>query len=140
MEKLGEHMYMDISSIQGIGLGGSRFWCLLGDKLTKMKWTTFLKIKPDISPRVSAFFKKREHKYSKTIKVIWCKNAVENVVLETTCKRKGLNINFEFTAPEMLQDNGVVKRAFATLFGRLRAMMNEAKCPESLRRFTDWVC
>jgi hypothetical protein len=28
----------------------------------------------------------------------------------------------------------VVERAFATLFGRARAMMNEAKFPESLRK------
>jgi hypothetical protein len=28
----------------------------------------------------------------------------------------------------------VVERAFATLFGRVRAMMNEAKFPEGLRK------
>ena len=56
------------------------------------------------------------------------------MVLATTCKREGLGIDFEFTAPGTPQLNGVVEREFATLFGRVREMMNEAKFPESLRQ------
>jgi hypothetical protein len=43
-------------------------------------------------------------------------------------------INFEFTAPGMPQHNGVVAREFITLFGRVRAIMNDAKFPECLRK------
>ena len=134
VEKPGERIYMDISSIQAVGLGGSRFWCLLVDESTKMKWSIFIKRKSDLGPRVIKFFKELKNNYSKTIKVIRCDNAGENMALATTCKREGLGINFEFTAPGTPQHNGVVERAFATLFGRVRAMMNEAKFPEGLRK------
>ena len=80
------------------------------------------------------FLKKLSQKYSRTLKVIQCNNAEENVTLATTFKREGLGINFEFTAPETPQHNSVVERAFATLFGRVRAMLNKAKFPESLRK------
>jgi hypothetical protein len=134
VEKPGECIYMDISFIQAVGLGGSKFWCLLVDESTKMKWSIFLKRKSDMGPRVIEFFKELRNNYSKTIKVIRCDNAGESMALATTCKREGLGINFEFTAPGTHQHNGVVERAFATLFGRVRAMMNEAKFPESFRK------
>jgi hypothetical protein len=134
VQKLEECVSIYISSIQAVGLGSSRFWCLLVDESTKMKWSIFLKSKSDMGPRIIKFFKELKHKYSKIIKVIWCNNAGENMVLETTCKREGLGINFEFTAPGTPQHNGVVERAFAILFGRVKAMMNEAKFPESFRK------
>jgi transposase InsO family protein len=94
-----------------------------------------LKRKSEIGPRVIKFFNERKNNYSKTIKVIRCDNARENVALATTCKREELGINFKFTAPGTPQHNGVVERAFATLFVRGRAMMNEAKLfPKSLRK------
>jgi hypothetical protein len=87
-----------------------------------------------MGPRVIKFFKELKNKCSKIIKVIRCHNAGKNMVLATTCKKEELGINFEFTAPETPQHNGAVNRAFAILFGRARAMMNEAKFPESLRK------
>ena len=88
VEKSGERIYLDISSIQAVGLGGSRFWCLLVDEFTKMKWSFFLRRKSDMVQKVTDFFKELKHKYSKTIKVIRCDNAGENMVLAETCKRK----------------------------------------------------
>ena len=133
VEKSGGRIYLDISSIQAVGLGGSRFWCLLVDEFTKMKWSFFLKRKSDMVDRVIPFFKDLKHKFSKTVKVIRCDNAGENMALAATCKKQGLGIDFEFTAPGTPQHNGVVERAFATLFGRVRAMLNEAKFPDKLR-------
>ena len=49
------------------------------------------------------------------------------MVFIATCKREGFDIGFEFTAQGTPQHNSVVERAFATLFGRVRAMMNIAK-------------
>jgi hypothetical protein len=43
----GEKLYFNISPIQAVGLGGSRFWCVLIDEFTKMKWSFFLKWKLD---------------------------------------------------------------------------------------------
>jgi hypothetical protein len=81
--------------------------------------------------KVIAFFKELKHKFSQTVKTI--NNAGENMLLVATCKSEILGINFEFTAPRTLQQNGVLKRALAAHFGLVRAMMNEAKFPESLR-------
>jgi hypothetical protein len=133
-ESAGERLYLDISSIQATGLGGSKFWCLLVDELTKMKWSFFLKKKSDQVEKVVTFLKELKLQSSKMVKMIRCDNAGENQALSSACKKENLGISFEFTAPGTPQHNGVVERAFATLFGRTRAMMNEAKLPESLRK------
>ena len=38
-----------------------------------------------------------------------------------------MDARFEFSTPGTPQQNGVVKRAFATLYGRVQAMLNYAK-------------
>jgi transposase InsO family protein len=65
-------------------------------------------------------------KHGKQVKFIRCDTAGENKILEATCKKKGLGIIFEFTAPGTPQQNGMVERAFATLYGSMRAMMKTA--------------
>ena len=49
------------------------------------------------------------------------------------CKKVYPKISFEFTAPNTPQQNGKVERAFATLYGRVRSMMNGAGLTGSLR-------
>ena len=44
-----------------------------------------------------------------------------------TCKQDGLGVNFEYTATGMLQQNGCIEHKFATLFNRVRAMLNGGK-------------
>ena len=53
-------------------------------------------------------------------------NAGENKMLARHCDENEMSIKFEYTAPGTLQQNGVVERAFVTLIGRGRAMMNYA--------------
>ena len=62
----------------------------------------------------------------KTVKYIRCDNAGENVKLKEECDRLNLGIEFEFTAPSTPQQNGIVEQKFATLYGRGRALLNEA--------------
>ena len=38
----------------------------------------------------------------------------------------GMDARFEFSAPGTPQEKGVVERAFATLYGRVRTMLNYA--------------
>ena len=42
-------------------------------------------------------------------------------------------VQFEFTAPDTPQQNGRVERKFATLDGRVRAMLNRAHLPKAIR-------
>jgi len=67
------------------------------------------------------------------VKYIRCDNAGENQVLERECKELGLGIKFEYTSPDTPQQNGVVERAFGTLWSRVRAMMNNAMFPRAQR-------
>ena len=60
------------------------------------------------------------------MKSIRCDSAGENKVLERESDKKELGIIFEYTAPGTPQQNGVVERAFSTVMGRARAMMNHA--------------
>ena len=54
--------------------------------------------------------------------------------MDEACKQEGLGIQFEYTAPGTPQQNGRVERKFATLFGRVRAMLNGGGFPEELRK------
>ena len=60
------------------------------------------------------------------MKIIRCDNAGENKVLERESDKNELGIIFEYTASGTPQQNGVVERAFVTVMGRARAMMNHA--------------
>ena len=60
------------------------------------------------------------------VKFIRCDNAGENKKLEEKCDTQGLGISFEYTATGAPQQNAYVERAFPTLMGRARAMMNFA--------------
>ena len=60
------------------------------------------------------------------VKIIRCDNAGENKVLERESDKNDLGIIFEYTAPGTPQQCGVVERAFVTVMGRARAIMNHA--------------
>ena len=55
-----------------------------------------------------------------------CNNAGENQAFEKEYIEKELGIVFKYTAPGTPQQNGVVERAFATMLGKTRAIMNGA--------------
>ena len=51
-------------------------------------------------------------------------------MLESACIDNELGIVFEYTAPGTPQQNGVEERAFATMLGKTRAIMNGAGLDE----------
>ena len=59
------------------------------------------------------------------VNYIWCDNAGEILALEMVCKQEGLGIHFEYTIPSTPQQNGRVKRKFASLFGY--SMLNDGR-------------
>ena len=60
------------------------------------------------------------------VKIIRCDNAGVNKVLERESDKNEMEITFEYTAPVTPQQNVVVERAFVTVMGQSRAMMNHA--------------
>jgi hypothetical protein len=73
------------------------------------------------------FIKDIQVKQNKNVKHIRCDNAGENSTLETLLHKEGFGIIFEYSARSTPQQNGKVERAFATLYGRMRAMMLTAR-------------
>ena len=57
---------------------------------------------------------------------IRCDNSGENVAFKNQAKEEGLGLSFEFTAHQTPQQNGQVEHKYATLFGRVQAMLNSA--------------
>ena len=116
----GERLYMDISSVKQRSYGGSKFWCLIVDQHTRMKWSIFLKKKSDLGDKVILFLKNLHEKDKVIIQNIRCDGAGENKTLKEKCKgTTGLaHIEFEFTPRDTPQYNGTVERAFATLWTR----------------------
>ena len=68
----------------------------------------------------------KDEQYCIDIKYIHGDNARENKALQQHLKNDGLKIQFEFTAPDTPQQNGIVEHAFPTLMGHTKTMMNYA--------------
>jgi hypothetical protein len=61
-------------------------------------------------------------------------NSGENKTLQQEAdKDSEIKLQFEFPSPYTPQQNGRIERKFATLWGKVRAQLNSAKLPWSLR-------
>jgi hypothetical protein len=126
-------IYVDIGPIAIKSAGKSKYWLLVVDEATKFKWSYFLKNKSDLPKTMVQFLRDRTNE-GKIIKSVRLDNAGENKVFSTVSKDSGYGtIKFEFTAPGTPQQNGVVERAFPTLLGRVRAMMNQSGFTKKMR-------
>ena len=122
----GERMYLDSSSKRKPNIGGRQHWVMLVDEATKYKKSFFLKKKNEQVQPIIDWIKSFEKRQEILVKIIRCDNAGENKVLERESDKNEFGIIFEYTAPGTPQLNGVVERAFVTVMGRARAMMNHA--------------
>ena len=132
----GERMYLDISTVRKPSMGGRQHWVMLVDEASKYKKSFFLK-KEQVEPIVDCI-KALKARHEIQVKIIRCDNAGENKVLERESDKNELGIIFEYTAPGTPQQNGVVERAFATVMGRARAMMNPAGLTMAKRQHLWW--
>ena len=98
-----------------------------------MKWSFFLKHKDNQYDVILNFIKKFINTTKHTIKLWRCDGAGENKKLPDILAKDNIYIQFKFTPRETPQYNGIVERAFATLYGRVRAMLNGAKLPKNVR-------
>jgi hypothetical protein len=115
----GERLMIDISSIKGESFGGSKYWLLILDDCTDQCWSKFLTAKSHTAKVLVPFIKEQKNKHDKTVKYIRCDNAGENKATNTACAKKGLGIQFKYTAPVTPQQNGRVEPKFATLYDRV---------------------
>ena len=62
-----------------------------------------------------------------------CDNAGESKSFEDLSKKEVLGIKFEYTSPSSTQQNGNFERKFATLYGKVRSMLDDAHLTPNLR-------
>ena len=60
-------------------------------------------------------------------------NSCENIGLKNKLEKDGIGTIIEFTSPNTPEQNGQVERSFATLWGRVRAMLNNSGVNPDLR-------
>ena len=70
--KKGERLYINISSIKRHSYGGSKFWVLIVDDFTKMKWSLFLKNKSELTDKVLPFLKTMHEEVKVIVQSIRC--------------------------------------------------------------------
>jgi len=129
----GERLHMDISSIKARSFGGAKYWLLVLDEATGFIFSFFLHRKKDTAQIIVDLIRHLRTK-GKLTKFIRCDNAGENLATEKLCRQMGLGIDFEYSAPNSPQQNGRVERRFATLFGRVRSMLNAAHLNQEFRK------
>ena len=110
----GERLCIDTSSVKSKSYGGNKYWSLAVDDATGMTFASFIARKGQVKEHIVPLIHQLRNK-GKTVKYIRCDNAGENIKLKEECDRQKLGIEFEFTAPNTPQQNGVVERKFATL-------------------------
>lgn len=131
----GERLYIDISLIKSKSAGGKKHWLLVVDEATDMKFSIFMKKKSHLPGEMMKLLEELRVK-GKPVRFIRLDNAGENKSFQERAKKNKhtCEIQFEFTAPGTPQQNGVVERAFPTLMGRVRAMMNQAGFTRAVRQ------
>ena len=110
-EKPGERLYIDISSVSKKSAGGKKFWALIVDDATRMKWSRFLTKKDELAEKVMPLVRQL-NATGRTVRYVRMDNAGENLALADELREIGVTV--EFVAPNTPQQNGVVKQAFAT--------------------------
>jgi hypothetical protein len=97
-------------------------------------WSYFVPDKASLKPIMLIFFRQLEVTYNIRVDKIRLDNSGESNYMANVIWADGYNVKFEFISPGSPQYNGVVERLFATLFGMVRSMLNEAHVPMLLRR------
>ena len=125
-EDPGDRMYLDISSVRKPSMEGQKHWVMLVDEATKCKKSFFLKKENEQVEPIIDWIKALNVRHRIQVEMFKCDNAGKNTVLVRESDKNELGNIFEYTAPGTPQQNGVVERAFVTVIGRARTMMNHA--------------
>ncbi len=126
-------MYIDITPIRAVSAGDKKNWLLIVDEATDMKWPHFMSTKNELSLVMMSFVREMKSRGS-PVRFVRLDNAGENKGFVDKARKNGFgDIRFEYTAPGTPKQNGVVERAFPTLLGRVRSMMNQAGFTREMR-------
>lgn len=102
----GKRRCVGIGFIKGIRYGNRKIWLLAVDDCVDVCWSEFLECKSDTTKKMIPLIKELQAKYGYTVMYICCDNVGGNLKLEEASQKEGLGIQFEYTAPGTLQQNG----------------------------------
>jgi hypothetical protein len=129
----GTRLYTDLSGPYKSSLGGNKYWAIIVDDYSRMKWSYFIPEKSAIGKVVEKVLDKINGMHKST-KYLRCDNAGENKKeLSELCVQRGIQI--EFTAPNTPQQNGVAERAFAVILDGALSSMIGAKLTTAYQGF-----
>jgi Reverse transcriptase (RNA-dependent DNA polymerase) len=130
----GDRVMFDISSVDAFSQGGNKFWLLVMDEHTRYCWSFFLKHKSDLCATMMRWLHMVRKYNDLTVTCFRCDNAGENLAFKNEIIHNSkYRIKFELTAPNTPQQNGKVERKFATLYGKVRSLLDAAGFPPALR-------
>jgi hypothetical protein len=106
------------------------------DEYTNFLWSYFPKTKDEQVPTNIQHINMIQNEPKAKVKYICCDNAggnhdVQNYLRESSFK---IRWKFEFTAPDSTQQKGNIERKFATLYGRVTAILNGTEFTPLLRK------
>jgi Reverse transcriptase (RNA-dependent DNA polymerase) len=129
----GQRIYTDIAPINSTSAGNSKYWLIVIDEATDMKWSYFLKKRSEFSGEMLKFVSMMKNEKTE-VTYLRMDGAGENRKFQDYAAKRGFGeLKFEFTAPGTPQQNGIAERSFPTLLGRVRAMMNNAGFDREMR-------
>ena len=124
----GERINIDISSVAATSYGGAKYWLLIQDDYTDFLWSYFLKEKSQLPDIMLQWINQIQKETKITVHKVRCDNSGENRKLQKLLQQHFyLDARFEYTAPYTPQQNGKIERKFATLYGKIRSMLNWAR-------------
>jgi hypothetical protein len=129
----GERLMLDISYIKQTSLGKRNMWTLIEDQASKMKWSLFTRRKCNMVDVTLEFIRGLKAKDTSSVKFLWMDNAGENISLKNKLLKSGMEVQVEFISPNTPEQNGQVGHSFATLWGQVRAMLNNSGVGKDLR-------
>jgi cytochrome oxidase Cu insertion factor (SCO1/SenC/PrrC family) len=98
------------------------------DEYTNFLWYFFMETKDETKLHVINLILDLQKDKKIKVKFICCDNSRENKDIQQEIIQTPKNgAQFEFTAPDTPQQSGKIVRKFATLYGKVRATLNEAK-------------
>jgi hypothetical protein len=129
-KKKGERLCIDISWIKKSSIRNNKYWLLIEDEYTSMKWSFFDNRKPEAGKIIIEFIKSGRNKICKFLRL---DNSGGKQAMVLNMKKEELEISIEFTSPHTPEQHRKVERSFATLWGKTRAMLNGAGFPDELK-------
>jgi hypothetical protein len=128
----GERLMIDISWIKTESIAKNRYWLLIMDEYTNFLWSYFIKTKDEQLPIIIKHIRMLQNEPKVKVKYTRCEenHDIQNYLREKSPK---IRCKLEITAPDSPQLNGKIERKFATLYGRVRAILNGAVFTEHLR-------